>query len=724
VLKSGRGYVPPDIWRTFSVDGQALKPPPPEKTPSTFLRNVIGAAVALLLMMGFMTALLGLGLYLTRPSGVVAAVPAVSWDPPGAVAVDRRTVSTDSRMRCSDAQQWHWKDAAGAIWAAAVSNCTDETNAARLAALIAASPWDFLLGVASAPKTPIRQASQIVSTWSQGPFLLAVVATSDTSTTNVQKAVASISDRIPLPTAQAPPRYPIGIAWTLVLALVIAFNLLPRLIIWVTDAYRIYFLGIEPDSGLPGNYEDAGEVAVISRLTVRIQALADLILLSGGSVGAVLTVRGISVGIGWVSIGIVIAFVMLAVGASRLVGFTGRISMPVLMPMSIMLRSRRFSVLFGSGLRLGVSTALYAISITVVTLLADVWLTVPTPVGVAAASLAQAATGPSGLCRAMSASVESIITTAPWAGGLVILTTWLVLVLLWRTAEKLVAIYADERVPIADLPAMLYLRSFDEDALHTDRSDIAQSWSERLLGRPRLRFEELMTRAASLVGPVDAIVDPRSASLTSGAARIVPTGDWRDSVRERAESALCLIVSATPANIGEGFAWELGHLSREIGHSRFCFVIGPWPIEERRRRLGGFLQLANEAGLVKGLTLDMVPDSTLLIAGTSSGQWYMSGGKRADAFTYAMSFLSIFCQLGESWIQEAAAPCDPPTRERSQALILTEVPLFSIRMVKLVSGTYRLLQYLVGLFGFSLNLPFTKEAKPGTRVLSRSSRSD
>ena len=74
------------------------------------------------------------------------------------------------------------------------------------------------------------------------------------------------------------------------------------------------------------------------------------------------------------------------------------------------------------------------------------------------------------------------------------------------------------------------------------------------------------------------------------------------------------------------------------------------------------------------MTPEMIPATTHIIAGTSSGDWMMAGSARSDAFSYAMSLQVAFASLAEKWVEEAAVATVPMSRQRRESLLITEDP--------------------------------------------------
>jgi len=615
--------------------------------------------------------------YAAEPGLGPSAAPIVVWTPPGAETSVISTIGAAAPdTGCSAAQEWRWTDATNRSWHAMARDCGDPDNASRWAAVL--GPRKLLgavLGFAQPPMEPVLSNGEVASVWSQGSLWLRVWHPVDAAPESVYTMARSLSQSVDRPINPNPDRYPIALASALAFLLMLTFQFTGRRWRATRGAIKGLSRSFEKrPEGQPSNYEDVDTIAPISRITIRLQQAADLVVLALATVVGVIAVRSWSWGAWWLTVLSVVVFVFALRGVMRIIGFGQGYSFLPLMPMPIESKSHRPIVLIGKSMRVGVHVVGYTAVGIVALLLAAIWLSVPAPRGFLLLAITNVRTDPIGIWQRLRYGAEAIVSFAPLLGLLLLVSAWLGLAVLWRLSERWTTTYAHERVAIPDLPPMLYLRSFDEDSLLTDQGDLAQGWVERLLARRRVRFEELMTRAAATLAPVDAVIDPRSAALTIGATRIIPSGDWQDSVRERAERALCVIVSATPDAVGEGFGWELKLLGRGLSHSRFCFVIGPWPVQERQRRLRAFIERANLDGVMLGMTPEMIPATTHIIAGTSSGDWMMAGSARSDAFSYAMSLQVAFASLAEKWVEEAAVATVPMSRQRRESLLITEDP--------------------------------------------------
>lgn len=696
---------PPAVWKRHESQPPAVGfgESPPMRFPvwSAVLLGLVFSC-ALVMILGYAVSLAAA----TTSSPVSpVAPPTIRWVPPGESDVATSTDEAIAGMGCSSRQSWTWTSAReGSTWVASALDCGDPGNASRWAATVL--PRDlagYLTGRHRPPGSLSRANDRTITSWSQGSYWLSLSVIGSPGDAELGKVAQSLASAVGEPVNPNPAPYPIlMIGGALMLVMGVVQFVWPRgrdlrgVIAGIMRAYE------DPSPHLPSNYEDADVGAPAERLGGRLGVAADIALVVGEALLGVIALRFLGVGL-WLGVA------LCAVGGIAVLVVTQKLSlllqsfrMPPLMPIPIESASRRIAPFLGRALSIGVRATLGVLVWGGSFLMADLALSTPLPVLTSLRQLQEGGPWPWHLWAQVRASLELFIGAAPVTGSLVIVAIGVLVVALWRLAESWQAIFAQERVAIPDMPPMLYLRSFDEDALTVDMRDLSQSWAERLLGRRRLRYEELMTKAAAVLGPVDAVIDPRSkALLAPGAARLLPTGDWRDTVREHARGALCVIVSATPDAVGDGFAWELLHLAEEVGHSRFCFLIAPWPIDERRRRLSLFLDAANDRGLLGGLTLDMVPETTRVIVGTSDGSWAMIGSSRADGFSCAYSLLLGFLTMGEAWLAEAARKTPRMSWQRRESFILLrEPPDIPLRTARFLFWLYRTIPPLGRAIGY------------------------
>jgi hypothetical protein len=134
-----------------------------------------------------------------------------------------------------------------------------------------------------------------------------------------------------------------------------------------------------------------------------------------------------------------------------------------------------------------------------------------------------------------------------------------------------------------DRPPILYLRSFDDDALTVPSVHSARRPFFELFGlRGRDPFEEGIAWELATHGPVSAIGRPGRSVVSLGASReLLDPEAWQEGVAERMAKAGWIAVAVGST---DGLAWELGELTRNGHLTKSEFVVPPCPPEEVTRR--------------------------------------------------------------------------------------------------------------------------------------------
>jgi hypothetical protein len=112
------------------------------------------------------------------------------------------------------------------------------------------------------------------------------------------------------------------------------------------------------------------------------------------------------------------------------------------------------------------------------------------------------------------------------------------------------------------------------------------------------RFEEVIVRHLSEVGPVIAVNPPGMDKAPIGAARMnLGNTDWQSGVGQYISSARLIVVGAAPEGSTEGLAWELSEIARAGALDKTLLVFPPLRSQAVRDRWSVFAAMAPGFGL-------------------------------------------------------------------------------------------------------------------------------
>lgn len=246
-----------------------------------------------------------------------------------------------------------------------------------------------------------------------------------------------------------------------------------------------------------------------------------------------------------------------------------------------------------------------------------------------------------------------------------------------RAAQRLRARNLHEAMEHAPGRWMLYLRNFGDDAqkILTSRFNRNGLW-QRSTGWLNpigdARFEEVLAQALAHSGPVGAVAQPggKMRSLfwamapTLGAAKTsLADSEWKDKVLDLATRAHAVVVSATPAQVNPGFAWELHKLATEIGHGRIILIFGTGTKAELHQRFGAFVQSVSRYPLFQKLASGWITDGTLVLVHVPAdgwGTWRGWGAEQRTAWTYMAAIGAAIDYAREAWARPAKKLIPPP----------------------------------------------------------------
>jgi hypothetical protein len=153
-----------------------------------------------------------------------------------------------------------------------------------------------------------------------------------------------------------------------------------------------------------------------------------------------------------------------------------------------------------------------------------------------------------------------------------------VLVVIDQFGARLLAPKADLDKAAVDRPEVLYLRNFGDDKLRLLAARISRRGLLSRLSPWHTRpFEHVVIRRLSTAGYAYAVNPPNQVMYGPGIPKTdLPNDRWKDVVNGMAHRSLFVAISATPAELCDGFLWEIEMLATRLGHQRIMLVLGSW----------------------------------------------------------------------------------------------------------------------------------------------------
>lgn len=207
--------------------------------------------------------------------------------------------------------------------------------------------------------------------------------------------------------------------------------------------------------------------------------------------------------------------------------------------------------------------------------------------------------------------------------------------LLRRRARRLAALDAKEMLRRDSRPMVLYLRTFADDSL-TIRTAAAtrRSFVDRLSPRRFERFEEVLVRHLTVIGPVVALNPPGTDLAPIGAAReTLPADGWQPTITEWMTSAQLIVVGAAPEAMSPGFGWELRAIDSCGLWSKTLLLLPPVRDSELHARWERFATVFTDTAMAP----HPVPaDSTriLVLLGSPTAGWFAITADQRTERTY------------------------------------------------------------------------------------------
>jgi len=212
--------------------------------------------------------------------------------------------------------------------------------------------------------------------------------------------------------------------------------------------------------------------------------------------------------------------------------------------------------------------------------------------------------------------------------------------LLYRHTRRLAAVAAREVLRADSRPIVLYLRAFADDVLILRSARYARPLLlDRLNPRGFDRFEEVIARSLTAVGPVVAVNPPGTRLAPLGAARDTLDSDhWQPKVAQRIHDAALIVIGAAPRSPAPGLVWELSALDGQQRWPTTLLVLPPLPADELHRRWERFVPLLKDTAMA-GHRLPTDPAQVLVITGSVSSGWTAITAARRDEWTYGAALV-------------------------------------------------------------------------------------
>ncbi|WP_162959237.1 hypothetical protein [Micromonospora tulbaghiae] len=239
-------------------------------------------------------------------------------------------------------------------------------------------------------------------------------------------------------------------------------------------------------------------------------------------------------------------------------------------------------------------------------------------------------------------------------------------VILDRVGRRLRMRSAHEAIAADPRPHILYLRNFGDDKQKIPASALSRVGAWQILAgwlNPvrSSRFEEVLARALARFGPVIAVDQPGTRFSRLGAAKtLLPHDGWLQQVKEWAEGAHAVVVSAVPGEIRPGLRDELKMLAEDLPHGRIVLILGP----QRKKSLlhdasSRFLQAVHRYPLFSALAELPVADGALVLIHAPEcgwGSWRGWSAQRRTAWTYTAAIYEAMSAAGAAWPAVVQAP--------------------------------------------------------------------
>jgi hypothetical protein len=234
--------------------------------------------------------------------------------------------------------------------------------------------------------------------------------------------------------------------------------------------------------------------------------------------------------------------------------------------------------------------------------------------------------------------------------------------LIRRHARRLAALNAAEVLRRDPRPMVLYLRTFADDSLTIRTATYARrSFVDRLSPRRFERFEEVLVRNLTKLGPVVALNPPGTDLAPIGAARETLAGDhWQSTITRWMTDARLIVIEAPPEVISPGFGWELRVIDSQGLWSKTLLVFPPVPDSEMRTRWDRFTKVFVDTAMARH-PIPADSTRTLALLGSVTTGWLAIIADQRTEWTYVEAL-----RLPPQWQPQRSAP--PGSLDRTQGL--------------------------------------------------------
>jgi hypothetical protein len=241
--------------------------------------------------------------------------------------------------------------------------------------------------------------------------------------------------------------------------------------------------------------------------------------------------------------------------------------------------------------------------------------------------------------------------------------------LLRRRARRLAALDADELLRRDSRPMVLYLRTFADDSLTIRAATYARrSFIDRLSPRRFERFEEVLVRNLTMIGPVIALNPPGTDLAPLGAARETLAADrWQPTIAGWMADAQLIVVGAAPEAMTPGFGWELREIDSQGLWSKTLLVLPPVPDVTVQTRWELFTTVFTDTTMARH-PIPADPARTLALVGSLTVGWSAVTADQRTEWTYAEALMAATTMATTLMPYFAGskrgAPSRPPRRSR------------------------------------------------------------
>jgi hypothetical protein len=215
-----------------------------------------------------------------------------------------------------------------------------------------------------------------------------------------------------------------------------------------------------------------------------------------------------------------------------------------------------------------------------------------------------------------------------------------------RRSRRLAALDADEVLRRDSRPMVLYLRTFADDSLSIRTATYArQSFIDRLSPRRFERFEEVLVRNLTMLGPVVALNPPGTDLAPIGAARETLAADhWQSTITGWMTDARLIVVGAAPEAITPGFGWELRAVDSQGLWSKTLLVLPPVPDAPMKTRWQRFAKVFADTTMARH-PIPSDPARTLALFGSPNAGWSAFTADQRTEWTYTEALTAATTML-------------------------------------------------------------------------------